>query len=136
MLHFVAFKSDTYTLRFPAYPNASVVKTSPKWINLQIENFIVVSDNFVLGVQYDGSVTPSKVHLSPGGSGDFNQTHTRVMTPVASRALVASGTGNTFLRDKANNMIWVRVTPYSGNFWPDGAPNSDDDLYRVMSLRI
>jgi G8 domain/Right handed beta helix region len=136
MRHFVAFKGGTYTLRFPEYPNNVTPKVSPRWINLQIENMIASGDSFVLGVQYDGSITPGTVHLSPGGNGGFSATHTRVMTAVNSRALVASGDGTKFWQDTANNMIWVKITPYTGSFWNGITPNSDDDLYRVMSLRI
>ena len=136
MRHFVAFKGGTYTLRFPDYPNNATTKISPKWINMVIENMIATGDSFVLGVQYDGSVNPRTVQLSPGGNGGFDQAHTRVMTSVANRAAVASGDGTKFWQDKANNMIWVKVTPYSGNFWTGVTPNSDDDLYRVMALRI
>ena len=136
MRHFVAFKGATYTLRFPEYPNNVSPKVSPKWLNLVVENMIAAGDSFVLGLQYDGSVTPSKVHLSPGENGGFDPAHTRVMTPVANRAAVANGDGTRFWQDNANNMIWVKFTPYTGNFWAGVQVNSDADLYRSMALRI
>ena len=136
MRHFVAFKGGTYTLRFPDYPKNATTKVSPKWVNMVVENMMATGDSFVLGVQYDGSVTPSKVHLSPGDNGGFDVRFTRVMTSVTSRADVAGGDGTKFWQDKANNMVWVKVTPYTGNFWAGVEANSDADLYRVMALRI
>jgi G8 domain/Right handed beta helix region len=136
MRHFVAFKGGTYTLRFPEYPNNITPKISPKWINLLIENMIATGDGFLLGVQYDGAISPSKVYLSPGGNGGFDAAHTRVMSSAASRAQVASGDGTKFWQDKPNNMIWVKITPYTGSYWTGVVANSDEDLYRVMALRI
>ena len=136
MRHFAAMNGGIYTVRFPEYPHGSTTKVSPKWVNLAIENMIAAGGSFILGVQYDGLVTPKTVHLSPGGNGGFDASHTRVMTSVTSRALVASGDGTKFWQDKTNNIIWVKITPYTGNFWTGVVPNSDDDLYRVMALRI
>ncbi|TAG25199.1 MAG: right-handed parallel beta-helix repeat-containing protein [Burkholderiales bacterium] len=136
MRHFTAMKGGIYTVRFPEYPNGAATKLSPRWINLGIENMIASGDSFVLGVQFDGAVTPSAVQLSPGGNGGFDAMHTRVMTAVANRALVVAGDGTKYWQDKANNMIWVKITPYVGNYWNGVIGNSDDDLYRVMALRI
>jgi len=59
------------------------------------------------------------------------------LTAAASRAEVAAGTGTRFWQDKANNLVWVKLTQLGFNsLWRDATVNSDDDLYRTYTLRI
>lgn len=135
MRHFTAIKGGIYKIRFPEFPNSSSPKSAPKWLNLGIENMVSSTDSVLLGVHFDGGVALKGVYLSPGGGGDLG-TNSRVMTLAASKAAVAAGAGNTYWRDTANQLIWVKVTPFAVNYWSGTAAGSDDDLYRVLSLRI
>jgi G8 domain/Right handed beta helix region len=133
MRHFSAIKGASYVVKFPEFPFGSATKLAPKWVDLQIENLFAAGDYFVLGVHYDGAITPSKVQLAPWGN---TGPYAKIMTPVANKALVLSGDGSKYWRDPANNLIWVKITPHTGNFWDGVTAGSDDDLYRSQTLSI
>ena len=135
MRHFAAVKGGTYVVRFPDFPNNQAAKSPPKWVNLAIDSMVSSSDSIVLGVHFDGATVPQRVFLSPGDNSDFG-TDTRNMTSGANRAAVEASAGNVYWRDTANNLIWVKVLPFTTNFWAGEARGSDSDLYRPLSLRI
>jgi hypothetical protein len=136
MRHFTALKDGIYVMRFPDFPNASATKSNPRWLNVGIDNVIAAGDTFLLGVQFDGTVTPSRVVFSTNPDYPEEGQNTRTLTAVNSRAEVASGTGNRYWLDRANNLIWVKVAPTGLNQWANTVPGSDDDLYRSFSLRV
>jgi hypothetical protein len=133
MRHFAAAKGEAYILKFPEFPNNATTKKAPKWVNFSIENLVTASDNFLLGIHFDGSITPSKVQIFPNGT---SGPEIRVMNAVTSKAAVASSDGSKYWRDSPNNLIWVKVTPHLGPFWDGVVAGSDDDLYRQLVLRI
>jgi G8 domain/Right handed beta helix region len=133
MRHFAAAKGEAYILKFPEFPNNATTKKAPKWVNFSIENLVTASDNFLLGIHFDGSITPSKVQIFPNGT---SGPEIRVINAVTSKAAVASSDGSKYWRDSPNNLIWVKVTPHLGPFWNGVVAGSDDDLYRQLVLRI
>ena len=135
MRHFAAVNGGTYVVRFPDFPNNQAVKSPPKWVNVPIENMLTSNDSIVLGVHYDGATAPSRVFLSPGDSSDSGA-NSRNMTSGANRAAVVASAGNVYWRDTANNLIWVKIVPFTTNFWAGEVAGSDFDLYRSLSLRI
>ena len=135
MRHFAAVKDGTYVVRFPEFPFNSVVKSPPKWVNLGLENMVAANDSIMLGVHYDGSAPLQRVYLSPGHLGVFGA-ESRSMASGASLAAVSAGAGNVYWRDTANNLVWVKVVPFTKNFWMTEVAGSDNDLYRSISLRI
>ena len=72
----------------------------------------------------------SPVHL--GGFGDSS----RNMVNGANLAAVSVGAGNVYWHDTTNNLVWVKVVPFTGNFWTAEVAGSENDLYRSISLRI
>ncbi len=135
MRHFAAVKGGSFVVRFPDFPLKSTVKSHPQWINMTLENMLENSDSVMLGVHYDGATAPRRVFVSPGGNSNFDG-NSRTMTAGASRAAVAASNGTVYWRDTVNNLIWVKVVPFSQNFWAGEVPGSDSDLYRPLSLRI
>jgi hypothetical protein len=134
MRHFAAVRNGVYVLRFPEFPNASSAKSPPKWINVSFSNVTEAADSFLLGVHFDGASTPSRVVFSTNP--DYaDASNTRALTVAANRGEVANGTFR-YWQDRANNLVWVRVTPTGLNAWGDVTPGSDADLYRMFSLRI
>jgi hypothetical protein len=126
MRHFTAVKDGIYIMRFPAFPNASATKKSPRWLNVGLDGVMNAGDNFLLGVQFDGAITPSRVFFTT------NET----LTLAANRNAVAAGNGSLYWQDRANNLIWVKVTPRAASFWAGTVPGSDDDLYRSFALQV
>ena len=136
MRHFAAVKDGIYVVRFPGFPSKDpVIKSLPKRVNLGLENMIATDDSMILGVQFDGATTPKSVYLSPGHQGVFGA-NSRNMVSGANLAAVSAGAGNVYWRDTANNLVWVKVVPFTTNFWTAEVAGSDNDLYRSISLRI
>lgn len=129
MRHFAALQGGNYILRFPEFAHAV------KWVSLALDNIRDPGDNMMLAVQFDGATPPGEVLLSTNL--DFsNAANSRLLTPAASRAAVAAGTGTLYWQDTANNLIWVKLTPLGLNAWPGVPVDSDLDLYRRYLLRI
>ena len=135
MRHFAAVKDGIYVVRFPGFPSNSPVKSLPKRVNLGLENMIATNDLMILGVHFDGATLLNRVYLSPGHQGMFGA-DSRSMVSGANLAAVSAGAGNVYWRDTANNLVWVKVVPFTKNFWTAEVPGSDNDLYRSISLRI
>lgn len=134
MRHFAALRNGTYVIRFPEFPYASSTKTPPRWVNLSFSNVIEAADSFLLGVHFDGNTAPSRVVFSTNP--DYaDAANTRTLAAASNRNEVANGTFR-YWQDRANNLVWVRVTPMGLNLWANVTPGSDDDLYRTFALRI
>jgi hypothetical protein len=136
MRHFTALRGGTYELRFPDFPNGSTTKTPPRWLNMWMDNFIDAGDNILLGVHFDGTATPSRVLFGTNPDNPRLGVDARALTAAASRAEVAAGNGSLYWQDRANQMLWVKVTPLALPAWTGAAAGSDDDLYRRFALRI
>ena len=95
---------------------------------------VAANDSVMLGVHYDGSIAPQSVYLSPGHVG--SAVSSRNMVSSANLAAVSADAGNVYWRDTANNLIWVKIVPFTTNFWTGEVAGSDNDLYRSISLRI
>lgn len=126
MRHFTAVKNGIYVMRFPNFPNAAATKKPPRRLNVYFDNVINAGDSFLLGVHFDGTVTPSRVLF----------TTDETPTAVASRNEVAASIGNRYWIDRPNNLIWVKVTPRAASFWAGVTPGSDEDLYRSFGLEV
>jgi len=137
MRHFAAVKGGSFRLTFPDFPNANGTKSPPRWVSLSVENMVSASDNMMLAIHFDGAITPSKVYVSSNPDYPNYGVDSKRLTAAASRAEVAAGTGTRFWQDKANNLVWVKLTQLGFNsLWRDATVNSDDDLYRTYTLRI
>lgn len=136
MRHFTGVQGGTYRLRFPAFPNASVVKEAPRRVSLVVQNLIDGTDTMMLGVHFDGATVPVNVFVSTDPSFP-NPTNSRTLITAASRAAVAAGPGNLYWQDTANNLVWVKLTPLGlpGAF-PGIVAGSDEDLFRQYTLRV
>ena len=134
MRYFAAVKDGTNVMRFPEFPFNSSVKAAPKRVNLGFENMVAANDSIMLGVHYDGSIAPQRVYLSPGHLG--SAVSSRNMVSGTNLAAVSAGAGNVYWRDTSNNLVWVKVVPFTTNFWTGEVAGSDNDLYRSISLRI
>jgi G8 domain/Right handed beta helix region len=119
MRHFAARPGGYYVLRFPG-------NALPKRFEASISNAYRATDWFMLGVSFDGSVTPSQVTLSASNS--------RTLSAASTLAEVASAPGSKFWQDKSQNLLWVKVQ--GGLIHDPATPNSDQDLYRDMRLEI
>ena len=95
---------------------------------------VAANDSIMLGVHYDGSIAPQRVYLSPGHLG--SAVSSRNMVSGTNLAAVSAGSGNVYWRDTANNLVWVKVVPFTTNFWMGEVADSDNDLYRSISLQI
>ena len=135
MRHFSAVKDGTYVVRFPEFPFNNAVKSPPKRVNLGLENMISANDSVMLGVHFDGAAPMQRVYLSPGHQGLLGA-NSRNMVSGPNLAAVSAGAGNVYWRDTANNLVWVKVVPFTTNFWTNEVAGSDNDLYRSISLRI
>ena len=135
MRHFAAVKDGTYVVRFPEFPFNNAVKSPPKRVNLGLENMLAANDSIMLGVHFDGAAPLQRVYLSPGHQGLLGA-NSRNMVSGANLAAVSAGAGNVYWRDTANNLVWVKVVPFTTNFWTAEVAGSDNDLYRSISLRI
>jgi hypothetical protein len=135
MRNFVTRPGGRYVLTFPGRP-------LPKTFMMNVINGYRVGDNFLLAVQFDGTVNAKAYVLQ--GAQNFRTlpmtntttlaTQTRYMTSASSLADVTSGTGNRFWQDRANNLVWFKyqvVAPYPTT---NLVPGSDDDLYRFYSV--
>ena len=135
MRHFAAVKDGTYVIRFPEFPVGSPVKVPPKNVNLGLENMLAANDSTILGVHFDGAALPQRVFLYPTYQGRSGA-NSRNMASGANLAAVSAGAGNVYWRDTANTLVWVKIVPFTTNFWMSEVADSDNDLYRSISLRI
>jgi hypothetical protein len=135
MRHFAARPNGRYVLRFPG-------KSLPKRFETTITNAYREGDSFVMGVSFDGTVTPRAYtivgrHNRAGQENTPDGTNKRTMTAAASLNEVISGQGNRFWQDSTNNLVWFKYVGGLHTAFEDGfIPNSDSDLYRERSVVI
>jgi hypothetical protein len=140
MRHFAAMRGDAYVVRFPNFPQASETKSPPRWLQLLVEGLLRPGDSVLLGLHFDGSVTPSRVMAST--KPDYPEfegirANARLMRPAASRDEVIAGAGDLYWQDSANHLVWVKAVPFNlSGPWLQAAAGSDDDLYRSFHIRI
>jgi len=136
MRHFAMLRGGRYVLRFPE-------RAPPRSIEVAIENLQSSGDHAMLAIPYDGDIVPFVFattwpnfaegrHFLPG---DTRDRLVRFLRPASSIEAVARGNGETFYRDSANDLVWIRV---QGGlpFFTTPDPNSDEDLYRTVGYRI
>jgi hypothetical protein len=136
MRHAALLKGGTFTLRLPQ-------TTTPRNMQVTIENMTTPDDWVILGMPLDGTVanpmvyatswlnaqdvrawSPSEIAASP---------YVRLMQPAASLAEVRASAGTLYYQDTANNLVYMKVR--NGLQQPGTpVPGSNDDLYRQMSL--
>jgi hypothetical protein len=85
-------------------------------------------DWFMLGLSFDGSVTPTTVTLTSSA------TIKRTSTAAQTLNEVTTSQGDKYWQDTAQNILWVKIV---GGLPSANAPvNSDSDLYREMRLVV
>ena len=140
MRHFAARPGGRYELHFPGKP-------LPKRFAMAVNNAYRGGDYMIFGVSFDGAVTAGgytlsgyeysreKVNASWFNSPAEMQKYVRTFLPASSLAEVVASSGDRIWQDRANNMVWVRIQ--GGMAYPGESklvPNSDEDLYRTLSL--
>jgi hypothetical protein len=136
MRHFTALKGAQYEVRFPDFPNGSTPKTPPRWLQMWLDNFIDAGDSILMGVHFDGTATPSRVMFSTSPDNPNFGVNSRALAAAASRDAVVAGNGSLYWQDRANHLLWVKVTPLALPAWAGVVAGSDDDLYRRFALRV
>jgi G8 domain/Peptidase inhibitor family I36 len=140
MRHFAALRGDSYVVRFPQFPYASSNKSAPSWVQFSVENLLASGDSVMVAVHFSGTATPSRVFASTNPDyAVFSGTaqDSRLLSAATSRAAVAAGDGGLFWQDKANQLVWLKLTPLPVTApWATAAPNADPALYRGYYLRI
>ena len=145
MRHFAAREGGRYALRFPKRTGAGY--DLPKTFEASITNAFRASDEFLLGISYDGSVTPSQVYVATRRSEAKNWqpsdpwwNQKRSMTSAASLSEVQNSSGDKYWRDTASNLIWVKFKGGIAN--PDhdnqvtSNPTGDSAIYGTLNLVI
>ncbi len=126
MRHFATSPDSYYELSFPEEANL------PTNFQMTVDNMMEETDLQVIGVKFDGALTPT-VRFSSGGSNI-------IYTKVNSLAEVGSSTGETYFQDKANNLVWVKLKGGKWKYFTQdpnvGKPSPDEVLYEPMILRI
>jgi hypothetical protein len=133
MRHFAARNGGRYTINFPGRPAPSVV-------HFNIANAYRAGDSVVLGVKFNGGVRASGYTVAgrvyQRDTVNVNDPAVRKFVPVGSLAeVINSSSGDKMWQDPANNMVWIKYQ--GGMTYPNAAalvPNSDDDLYRPVSI--
>lgn len=126
MRHFAAYTGGNYIVRFPKRTGSGY--DLPKRFEASISNAYRVDDWFMLGMSFDGSVTPSSVTLTS------NSNVKRTMRAALSLADVVASQGDKYWQDTAQNVLWVKIV---GGLPSDaGEENSDTYLYRSMRLVV
>ncbi len=126
MRHFAARTGGTYIIRFPKRDGSGY--DIPKRFETTISNAYRPSDWFMLGMSFDGAVTPTSVKLTS------NNNTTRTISAAQNLAEVAASQGDRYWQDTAQNILWVKIV---GGLPSASAPvNSDRDLYREIRLLI
>ena len=147
MRHFAARKDGRFTLSFPDDP-------LPKQIALNVENAYRDTDTFILGLKFDGSVTP--MGYTFGGNQSYrlypkdhwtaaeiasNAPYTQSMRYFKyanSMAELVATTTDVMWQDKTNNMLWIR---YKGGIAreqpiPHLKDSGDFELLRSYSVVV
>ncbi len=145
MRHFAAHAGGRYVMRFPKRMGSGY--DLPKTFEASISNAFRDTDEFLLGVSFDGSVTPSQVYVSTQRSKAATWQPTdpwanqkRSMTSAGSLSEVQTSSGDKYWRDTANNLVWVKFKGGIAN--PDhdkdvlSAPTGDSALYGTLNLVI
>lgn len=126
MRHFATDPTSIYELTFP---DDSIHPTN---FQMNVENMLTENDTQVMGIQYDGTLSPIVIFQSPGAY--------RVYTAVNSLQEVRQSAGETFWQDKINNRVWVKMKGGYWKFWTqnpnEAVPSNDDKLYNTTKLRI
>ncbi len=126
MRHFAARTGGSYVIRFPKRSGSGY--DLPKRFETTISNAYRESDWFMLGISFDGTVTPSSVTLTS------NNNTTRTVSAAQNLAEVTTSQGDKYWRDTAQNIVWVKIV---GGLPSRTSPaNSDEDLYRNMRLVV
>ncbi len=126
MRDFATTPDGIYTLTFPdeiMYPTD---------FQMNVENMLEPGDTQVMGIQYDGTLTPTVVMQAF----QYNEGYTN----VNSLQEVRDSAGATWWQDTVNNMVWVKMRGGMWQFWTDDeavdTPTGDDLLYETSQLRI
>jgi G8 domain len=138
--HFAARSGGRFVLRFPNDP-------LPKSIAMTVNNAYRDNDTLLLGIGFDGRVTPAGYTVAGTNSHRMDPKvwtpempyykYARYFKPAASLAEVTAGNGDLMWQDKANNLVWVKYRGglgYPFEYELPIVPGSDEDLLRQYSV--
>lgn len=136
MRHAALVKGGSYTLRFPGSALA-------RNLEFGVENMLGAEDWAVLGVQFDGGVVDPLVYATTwpnaqdvlGWDNIATSEYVRLMQPAASLDEVRASDGDTYYRDAANNMVYIKLRRDLSTVGSP-KPGSNDDLYRPVKFVI
>jgi hypothetical protein len=126
MRHFAAHTAGSYVMRFPKTTGTGY--DLPKRFEASISNAYRATDWFMLGISFDGTVTPTTVTLTS------NANVKRTMMAALSLAEVTASQGDKYWQDTAQNVLWVKIV--GGLSSSSGEENSDTYLYHSMRLVV
>jgi hypothetical protein len=126
MRHFAASPDGIYDLSFPQE------LIHPTDFQMNVDNMLNVSDQVVMGIQYDGTLNATVRMRSVN---DFDN-----YVSVASLDAVRQSAGATYWQDKPNNKVWIKIRGGFWRFWTtnpnEAIPSSDELLYKSTILQI
>lgn len=126
MKDFVTSPDGIYTLTFPGLD-------LPNDFRMLVDNMLTTSDQQVMAIQFDGSVTDIDVGVTAYGSGEE-------YTEVNNLLEVRNSDGAVYWQDAASNLVWVKIRGGTWNFWTtnldDAAPSFEDTTYEQSSFYI
>jgi hypothetical protein len=116
MRHFAARPGARYVLSFPG-------NALPKRFETTITNVQRAGDVFVLGVAFDGTVTPTTARVGGNGT-NINLSASPSMADMLSRA------GTHYYQDRIANVLWVKVVRGAIPLSTSSDPLADQMLYQ------
>jgi hypothetical protein len=126
MRDFATSPDGIYELTFPWETD------HPTDFQMNVENMLTEDDVQVIGIQYDGSLSPAVWIQTPGSFQVYDQ--------LNSLQQVITSDGETWWQDTANNRVWVKLRGGRWQFWTnnpqEAVPTGDDLLYEGMVLRV
>jgi hypothetical protein len=125
MRDFTTSPDGIYELTFPDETDP------PTDFQMEVENMLEVEDTQVLGIQYDGSLSPT-VFIQQRS----NVNNWTVYNEVNSLQEVIDSDGETWWQDTANDRVWIKIR---GGRWVATATdltNFDAVTYETMLLKI
>ena len=140
MRHFAARPASdqaAYVLSFPdtnGDPNDGENEYSSTYFQMSLNNMLEASDQMIVGVKWDGSVTAIEVFAWMNDQNETRENYTEVFTFDE----VRGSDGATWYQDEVNNIVWAKIR---GGIWEWqlgewGDPEFNDLLYEQFEFVI
>jgi hypothetical protein len=143
MHHFAARTGGQYSLRFPSTPEFPY--TLPTEVMTNISNAWRATDQFILGIEFNGRGTATGELSLPSGAWWLGPTKRPLKHTDSYDKVVNAPDADLMWQDRTNNMVWVKI---KGGFQlPTDATTSTDtslhsrghiirNLYHTMRLDL